>query len=92
VKVERRVGLVDFETNPPPFYLTEWVSSVIEFDKVRHMDLIGIFPRVVAFRVSLPFDEVLQGLAMSLMLMGMDLIHFIFLFPFNQVRRRPGKV
>jgi len=42
------------------FYPLEGVSFVIEFDKVRGVDLIGVFPSVVAFGVSLPFDEVLE--------------------------------
>jgi hypothetical protein len=32
---------------------------VIEFDEEGGVDLIGILPSVVAFGISLPFDEVL---------------------------------
>jgi hypothetical protein len=90
--VEREVGVVGFGANPLPFYLMEWVPPMIEFDEVRHVNLISVFPGVVAFGVSFPFDEILQGFAMSLMLVGMDLIHFILLFSFDQVRRGLGKV
>ena len=91
-KIERGVGLAGFKVDLLPFYLVEWVPFVIEFDEVGHMDLIGIFPSVIALRVSLPFDEVLQGPETSLVSMGADLIHFILLFSFNQIRRRLGEV
>jgi hypothetical protein len=65
---------------------------MIEFDERRGMDLIGIFPSVIALRVTLPFDQVLQGLAMPPSLVCMDLFHFVFFFPINQVRGRSCKV
>jgi len=42
------------------FYPLEGVSLVIEFDEIRGMDLTGVFPSIVAFGVSFPFDEVLE--------------------------------
>jgi len=42
------------------FYALKGVSLVIEFDEVRGVGLIGIFPSIVTFRVSFPFDEVLE--------------------------------
>jgi len=42
------------------FYALEGVSLVIKFDEVRGMGLIGVFPGIVAFGVSFPFDEVLE--------------------------------
>jgi len=33
---------------------------VIKFDEVGRMDLIGVFPSIVAFGISFPFDEVLE--------------------------------
>jgi len=42
------------------FYPLERVAFVIKFDEVGGMHLIGVFPSIVAFRVSLPFDEVLE--------------------------------
>jgi hypothetical protein len=65
---------------------------VIEFDEVWCVDLVSIFPSVIALRVSLPFHEILQGPETSLVPMGVDLIHFILIFPFDQIRRRSGKV
>jgi hypothetical protein len=76
----------------PSFHGFLGSSLMIKFDECRGVDLIGIFPSVVTFGVSFPFDEILQGFAMSLMLVGMDLIHFILLFSFDQVRRGLGKV
>jgi hypothetical protein len=90
--VGRRVGLAGSEMDPLPFYLAKGVSFVIEFDEVQCVDLIGIFPSVVTFGISFPFDEILQGPKTSLMPMGVDLIHFVFLFPFDQFGRRPGEV
>jgi len=42
------------------FYLLERVAFVIEFDEVGHMDLIGVFPSIVAFGISFPLDKVLE--------------------------------
>jgi len=42
------------------FYPLERVPFVIKFDEVGRMDLIGIFPSIVAFGISFPFDEVLE--------------------------------
>jgi len=33
---------------------------VIKFDEVQGVDLIGVFPSVVTFRIALPFDEILE--------------------------------
>jgi len=55
-----------------PFYLLERVPFVIKFDKVRRMDLIGVFPSVVAFGISLPFDEVLEHSGSSMMSVAFD--------------------
>jgi hypothetical protein len=65
---------------------------MIEFDEGWCVDLISIFPGVAAFRVTLPFDEILQGLTMPPSPMAADLFHFIFLFPINQIRGRSGEV
>jgi len=46
--------------NTSSFYPLERVAFVIKFDEVGHMDLIGVFPDVVAFGISFPFDEVLE--------------------------------
>ena len=65
---------------------------MIEFDESRCVDLIGVFPSVVTLRVTLPFDEILQGLVVPPSLVAADSIHFIFLFSINQIRGRPREV
>jgi hypothetical protein len=74
------------------FYAWFWQRSVIKFDEFRRMDLIGVFPSVVAFRVACPFDQILQGLGPPPGPMGTDLFYFIFLFSINQIWRWSGKV
>jgi hypothetical protein len=81
-----------FESNAMCFYGLQGSSLVIKFDEGRCMDLIGIFPGVVAFGIALPFDQVLPGLATPPSLVSADLFYFIFLFSINQIRRWSGKV
>ena len=52
------MGVLDEE--PSSFYPLEGVISVIEFNQVWGMCLIGVFPSIVAFGVSLPFDQILE--------------------------------
>jgi hypothetical protein len=52
------MGILDEESSS--FYPLEGVISVIEFDQVWGMCLIGVFPSIVAFGVSLPFDQILE--------------------------------
>jgi hypothetical protein len=66
--------------------------SVVEFDELGRMNLIGAFPDVVALRVALPFDQVLQGLGPPPGPMGTYLLHFVLLFSINQIWWRSGKV
>ena len=49
-----------FDEKSSSFYPLEGVVFVIEFDEDWGMCLIGIFPGVVAFGVSLPFDQILE--------------------------------
>jgi hypothetical protein len=56
------------------------------------MDLIGILPGVIAFGVSFPFDQVLQGFVSPPGPMGMYLFHFIFFFSINQIGWRSGEI
>jgi hypothetical protein len=65
---------------------------VIEFNELGRVDLIGIFPSVVAFGVALPFDQILQGPGPPPGPVGADLFHFIFLLSINQIRWRSGEV
>jgi len=55
-----------------PFYLLERVPFVIKFDEVRRMDLIGVFPSIVTFGISFPFDEVLEHSGSSMMSVAFD--------------------
>jgi hypothetical protein len=52
------MGVLDEESSS--FYPLEGVIFVIEFDQVRGMCLISVFPSIVAFGVSLPFDQILE--------------------------------
>jgi len=54
------------------FYALEGVSLVIEFDEVGRVDLIGIFPSIVTFGISFPFDEVLELSRSSMMSVAFD--------------------
>jgi hypothetical protein len=67
-------------------------SLMIEFDEDWCMDLISVFPGVVAFEVTFPFDQILQGLAPPLGLVRTYLFYFVFFFPINQIRWWSGKV
>jgi hypothetical protein len=46
------------------------------------VDVIGWFPCIVTLRVALPFDQVLQGMTVPKVSVVLDLLHFIFCFPF----------
>jgi hypothetical protein len=61
------------------------VCLVIEFDEGWCMDLIGIFPGVIAFRVALPFNQILQGLALPPGPVGTYLLHLVLFFSINQI-------
>ena len=52
------MGILDKESSS--FYPLEGVIFVIEFDQVWGMCLIGVFPGIVAFEVSLPLDQILE--------------------------------
>jgi hypothetical protein len=58
---------------------------MIEFDEHWGMNLISIFPSVVAFGIALPFDQILQGLVSAPGSMGMYLFHFVLCLSINQV-------
>ena len=79
-------------TNDSPIYFLERVVTMIEFDELGCMNLIGVFLSIVAFGIVFPFDEVLKGFRLSIASMTLDLVHFIFFFTINQVRWRLGEV
>ena len=84
--------MFSFELNSLSFYAVLKGSLVIKFDEHGRMNLIGVFPSIVAFGVTLPFDQVLQGLAPPPGLVGTYLFHFIFFFPINQIGWWTGEV
>jgi hypothetical protein len=61
-------------------------------NKFWGMNLIRGLPRVVTFRVPLPFDEVLEPSSLAMTLMVYHMFHFIFFFPINKVRWWLGEV
>jgi hypothetical protein len=65
---------------------------MVEFDKFGRVNLIGVFPSVVAFGVALPFDQILQGLGPPPGPVRTYLLHFVLLFSINQIWWRSGKV
>jgi hypothetical protein len=81
-----------FESNMLGFYGFQSVGLMVVPDENWHVDLIGVFLSVVAFGVTLPFDQVLQGLVTSPSPVSLDLFHFIFLFSINQIWGRLGEV
>jgi hypothetical protein len=48
--------VLSFKSDSSSLYVSLSVSLVIEFDEVGRVDLIGVFPSVVAFGVSFPFN------------------------------------
>jgi hypothetical protein len=76
-------GLTTFMLDLSSFHSFLGGGLVIEFDEVWHVDLIGVLPGVVAFGVTLPFDQILQGLAPPPGPVGTYLLHFVFHFSIN---------
>ena len=77
--------------SPCPFIL-ERVLSVIGFNDSWSVNLVSWFPGVIRFRVSLPFDEVLEGSGPAGVSMIDHFFDFVFLFTFDKVRGWPGIV
>jgi hypothetical protein len=65
---------------------------MVGFEDIWGMDLCRWFPGIVAFWVSLPFDEVLEGSGSSMMSVADDALNFKLLFSINQIRRWARKV
>ena len=74
------------------FYPLKGIVLMIKFNEVRHMDLIGIFPGVIAFGISFPFDEVLEHPRPSMTSVAPYQLYFIFCFFINQVRMSPPHI
>ena len=52
---------------------------MIKFDELQGMHLISWFPCVVAFKISFPFDKILELSGPAMMSVVDDALHFIFL-------------
>jgi hypothetical protein len=60
---------------------------VIGLEEIWGMNLCDWFPGVVAFWVSFPLDEVLQGSRSSVASVADDALDFKLFFAINQIRR-----
>jgi hypothetical protein len=60
---------------------------MVGFENIRGVNLRRRFPSVVAFWVSLPFDEVLESSGSSVASVANDALNFKLLFSINQIGR-----
>src|SRR6266851_5883144 len=67
-------------------------STVILLQEHRRLQVSCWFPRVVAFRVSQPLDQVLQLFSPPLMSVAADGLDFVLFPPSHKVWWRPGVV
>jgi hypothetical protein len=87
--------LVDAHPGSLPLFfilLCEWASLVISANQCQGKHLIRWFPGVVGIWVPLPFDEVLQGLALPIQPVIDDGLYFILCFAFDQLRQWSDEV
>ncbi len=66
--------------------------GLIMLDKFRGMNLVSWFPCVVAFGVSLPFDEILRSFCSSELSVCNNSFDFVFVFSINEVGGQSGEV
>src|SRR5258708_206345 len=66
--------------------------SLIGIYELWGMDLVSWFPGVICFRVSYPFDQVLEGSSPPEAPMINDPFDLVFFFSFNKVRGWPQVV
>jgi hypothetical protein len=62
-----------------------YVFPVVVLQQIRCMDVICWLPCVITFGVSLPFDEVLQGMTAPNVPVVLNGFNFIFCFSFNKI-------
>ncbi len=65
---------------------------LIMLDNFRGMDLISWFPCVVAFGISLPFNEILELFGLSVLSVCDNSFDFVFFFSIDEVRGWSGEV
>ena len=53
---------------------------MIEFDELWGMHLVGWLPRIVTFRISFPFNEILELSSPTMTSVVDDTLHLIFFF------------
>ncbi len=66
--------------------------GLVMLDDFRGMDLVSWFPCVVAFRISLPLNEVLELFGSSVLLVCDNSFDFVFFFSVDEVRGWSGEV
>jgi hypothetical protein len=65
--------------------LHEWVSLVVRLDQCRGVYLVGWFPGVVCVWIPLPFEEILQGLCLSIEAVINNGLDFVLVFTLDQL-------
>ena len=66
-------------------FIVKRVLLVIGFNELQRMDLVSWFPSVIGFRITLPFDQVLESSRPPRTSVINNLFDFVFLFSFNEV-------
>ena len=61
-------------------------------EEVRGMHVSRIYPFVIAFGETFPFDQVLEFLRFTVTPMTYDSFDLLFFFTVNQIRRWPGEI
>ena len=61
-------------------------------EEVRGMHVSRVYPFVVAFRETFPFDKVLEFSRLTVTPMAYDSFDFLFFFAVDQIRRWPGEI
>jgi hypothetical protein len=69
-----------------------YVFSVVGLQQIGCMNVIGWFPCVIAFGVSLPFDKILQGATAPEVVVIPNGLHLVLHFSFYKVQWWLGEV
>src|SRR5258708_36745869 len=73
-------------------FILEGIALVILFEKVWSVNILGWFPGVVTFGVSLPLHKVLERSGPSMTSVVDQMFDFVFVFSLDQVRWGFGEV
>jgi hypothetical protein len=82
----------DFLWRLPTIYAFEGRLSVIGLYQIRCVNIAGRFPSVIALRIALPFDQILQGPFAPIVPMIADLLYLILFLVIDHVRWWSGEV